>query len=146
MSIREPLTQISKDSPLTISDEISNIFDKNIIGDLHRFLYNRHVLNNCNIIFVYLFNIVQSVGILTTAIAAGYNIRELIWVGVGLNCVATLIHIFEKTNISILKKYMNDIELIKSGKYVDESDMDFDTSVRISNLSIETRNGVANHN
>jgi hypothetical protein len=57
---------------------------------------------------------------LTTTVAAGYDIKELVWVGAGLNLVATLIIVFEKTNDNISKKLLKDIYAIKNGTYVDE--------------------------
>ena len=81
-------------------------------------------MNNCNISLIYLFHITQSAGILTTVIATSYNNTQLIWIGIGMNCLATLINIFEKTNINISKKYMNDIQDIKNDIYIDESDFE----------------------
>ena len=69
---------------------------------------------------MYLFHILQSAGILTTTIATGYNIRELVWVGVGLNVLSTLINVFEKINTSVSTKLMKDITAIREDKYVDE--------------------------
>ena len=69
---------------------------------------------------VYLFHIVQSAGILTTTIAAGYDMKELVWVGVGLNIMASLLNVFEKTNNSMSKHLLKDINAIKEGTYVDE--------------------------
>jgi len=104
--------------------EIKNIFVQNELSDLKRFLRKRQCINKCNTILIYLFHVVQSVGILTTTIAAGYDQKNLIWVGVALNVFASLITIFEKTNIGISKKLMKDIQSIKDGNYVDESTMD----------------------
>ena len=75
-------------------------------------------------VLIYLFHIVQSAGILTTTIAAGYDMKLLVWVGVGLNITATLINVFEKTNSSISKNLMKDIQAIKEGSYVDESSIE----------------------
>jgi len=72
--------------------------------------------------FIYFFHIVQSAGILTTTIAAGYDMKEIIWLGVGLNILASLINVFEKTNNGISKKLMKDIQAIKEGTFVDESE------------------------
>ena len=47
----------------------------------------------------------------------------MVWIGIGLNIVATLIHVYEKTNHSMLKKLMNDIQKIKAGNYIDESEI-----------------------
>ncbi len=63
---------------------------------------------------------VQTSGILLTTIAAGYDIKALVWVGAGVNALASLIKIFETTNNSILKKLMVDIKKIRDGTYVDE--------------------------
>ena len=103
-----------------LSGKIQQIFDDNKLEDLKFFLEKRHCLNATNSVLIYLFHIVQSVGILTTTIAAGYDQKYLIWVGVGLNILASLINVFEQTNNSISKKLMNDINAIKSENYVDE--------------------------
>jgi hypothetical protein len=107
---------VSKD----IAIEIKEIFDQNELSDLKRFLQKRQNLNAYNARLKYLFHFVQSAGILTTTIAAGYDQRFLIWIGVGLNMLASLIDIYEKTNDGILKKLMVDINKIKDGTYVDE--------------------------
>ena len=101
--------------------EIQHIFDANKLDDLKEFINRRKCLNNWNIALVYLFHIIQSAGILTTTIAAGYDIKAIVWVGVGLNILASMINIFEKTNNGISKKLMKDIQAIKDGTYVDES-------------------------
>jgi hypothetical protein len=93
------------------------------LDDLKRFLGKRQCLNAANSYLIYLFHFVQSAGILTTSIAAGNNDKNLIWIGVGLNILATLINVYEKTNNSIMKKLMNDINAIKSGSYADEGEM-----------------------
>ena len=109
-----------------IQKQIKLILETNKIEDLKMFLNNRHRLNKCNIMMNYMFHIIQTAGILTTTIAVGYDIKILVWVGVGMNCVASLINIFEKTNITIIKKYMQDIQNIKNNNYIDESEIDFD--------------------
>jgi hypothetical protein len=103
-----------------LSVQIQQIFDDNKLEDLKFFLEKRHCLNATNSVLIYLFHVIQSVGILTTTIAAGYDQKYLIWVGVGLNILASLINVFEQTNNSISKKLMKDINAIKSGNYVDE--------------------------
>jgi len=104
-----------------LSTEIQHIFDTNKLEDLKEFINRRKCLNNWNIALVYLFHFIQSAGILTTTIAAGYDIKAIVWVGVGLNILASMINIFEKTNNGISKKLMKDIQAIKDGTYVDES-------------------------
>ena len=103
-----------------MNEEIRIIFEENKMSDLKRFMNKRQSLNAANGWLIYLFHIFQSAGILTTTIATGYNIRELIWVGVGLNVVSTLMNVFEKINTSISTKLMKDITSIREDKYIDE--------------------------
>jgi len=105
-----------------IAIEIQAILEKNKLEDLKRFIRKRQCLNITNTFFIYLFHLVQSSGILITSFATGSNNTTLIWVGVTLNIFASLIHIYEKTNNSILKKLMNDIKMIKDGTYIDEQE------------------------
>ena len=110
---------INKDVAL----EIKEIFDNNTLSDLKRFLHKRESLNRANSYLMYLFYLVQSAGILTTSVAAGNNDIYLLWSGIGLNVFASLIHVYEKLNNSIMKKLMHDIKAIKDGTYVDEGEM-----------------------
>ena len=110
---------INKDIAL----EIKNIFDQNTLADLKRFLNKRQCLNTTNTYLMYLFHFIQSAGILTTAIAAGNNDTNLIWAGISLNILATLINVYEKLNNNIMKKLLNDIKEIKDGTYVDEEEL-----------------------
>jgi hypothetical protein len=103
-----------------VNDEIRIIFEENKMSDLKRFMAKRQSLNAANGWLIYAFHVFQSAGILTTTIATGYNIRELIWVGVGLNVISTLMNVFEKINTSISTKLMKDITSIREDKYVDE--------------------------
>jgi hypothetical protein len=103
-----------------VSAEIQTIFETNKLEDLKFFIKRRNCLNNCNMALVYMFHVVQAAGILTTTIAAGYDMKQLIWVGVGFNIFATLLNVFEKTNNSISKHLLKDIQAIKDGTFVDE--------------------------
>jgi hypothetical protein len=103
-----------------VSEEIQNILETNKLGDLKEFIKKRSFLNSCNIFLIYLFHIIQSAGILTTTIAAGYDMKEIIWVGVGFNILASLINMFEKTNNTISQLLLKDIQAIKNGTFVDE--------------------------
>jgi hypothetical protein len=111
------------DKTKEISIEIKDIFEQNELDDLKRFLAERQRLNMWNKNLLYLFHLVQSAGILTTTIAAGYDQKFLIWIGVGLNMFASLIDIYEKTNNKLLKKLMADIQKIRDGSYVDEGEL-----------------------
>lgn len=107
-------------SSLSISTEIQSIFEKNKLEDLKQFIKKRNCLNSYSMFLVYFFHIIQSAGILTTTIAAGYDNKTIIWVGVGLNLLASLINIFEKTNNAISKNILKDIQAIKEGTFIDE--------------------------
>ena len=113
----------------SIESEIKTIFNKNKIEDLKKFIAKRNCLNVSNQAMNYLFHIVQSAGVLTTTIAAGYNMKELVWIGVGMNILASLINIFEKSNDAISKRLLKDIQAIKNGTYVDEGMMVEESSV-----------------
>jgi hypothetical protein len=105
---------------VTVNEEIRIIFEENKMSDLKRFMAKRQSLNAANGWLIYAFHVFQSAGILTTTRATGYNIRELIWVGVGLNVISTLMNVFEKINTSISTKLMKDITSIREDRYVDE--------------------------
>ena len=62
----------------------------------------------------------QAAGLLTTSMAQSYGWSNFIWLGIGLNSLATLIHIYEQTNNSISKHMLESIAKIKNGTYVDE--------------------------
>jgi len=106
-----------------IRKKINSLFDNNQLDDLQRFLRKRQNLNGCNVYMLYLFHFIQSIGILVTSYGTSVNDTNIIWSGVSLNVLASLIQIYEKINNSQLKKLMNDIKAIKEDKYVDESPM-----------------------
>ena len=128
-----------------IANEITKIFDDNELSDLKNFMNKRHSLNNCNLILMYLFHFIQSSGILITTIASGYNIKYLLWVGIGLNVLASLINIYEKINNDMLKKLMIDIQKIKDGNYVDESPI-IDIENNNSSNNNSSNNNSSNNN
>ncbi len=103
-----------------MNDRINKIFEENQFNDLIRFMKKRQCLNTSNMYLKYLFHLIQAAGILTTTIATGYNYTYLIWVGVGMNVTASLIHSLEQINNSMSKKLLKDILAIKENKYVDE--------------------------
>jgi len=131
----------------SVSIQIKKVFQENVLSDLKRFMEKRQCLNQTNMVLIYLFHIVQSAGILTTTIATGYNIREYIWIGVGLNVLASLINAFEQTNNNISKKLLQDIQSIKDGKYVDEGIAveSKKSSKKTSNTNVNTTNTTSHH-
>lgn len=105
---------------------VQSLLHYNKIEDLRTILRRRECLNNMNIALMYIFHLVQSAGILTTTMAAGYGSKEIVWVGAGLNAVAALIHVFENINYGLIKKYKSDIEAIQNDTYVDEREVDIE--------------------
>jgi len=103
-----------------VADQIKEIMEGHTIDELKSLMARRRRLNRCNVAMIYLFHLVQSAGIMTTTIATGYNYTYLIWVGVGLNILASLLNVYEKTNAHLLKTYMKDIDEIKNGQFEDE--------------------------
>jgi len=125
-SARQEVDAITRmnSAPIDNTLAIKNLFEQNKLEDLKAFMNKRKCLNQWNLALVYLFHIVQSAGILTTTIAAGYDMKILVWVGVGFNILASLINVFEKTNNSISKHLMKDIQAIKDGTFVDEGSIE----------------------
>jgi hypothetical protein len=104
-----------------IENEIKSMFDNNKLEDLKKFLTKRQYLNTCNVVMIYLFHLVQSVGVLMSSIGASTDNTNFIWIGVSLNTLASIIMIYEKINDGQLKILYNDIQAIKNNNYVDES-------------------------
>jgi len=105
---------------IDVTLQIQEILENNKITDLKRFIKKRQTLNSCNVCLSYLFYLTQSVGILTTTIGTGYDVKELIWTGIGVNILASLIHSYEQINNNISIKLLKNIENIKKNTYVDE--------------------------
>jgi hypothetical protein len=101
--------------------EISKLLDQNKLSDLKKNLGRRKCLNETNFYLVYLFHLVQSCGIIVTSYATGTNNSNLIWIGISLNMVATILNLYEKTNNTLSKKLLTDIKMIKDGTYLDEN-------------------------
>ena len=104
-----------------IKEKITFIFDNNQLDDLETFIYKRQCLNTCNVYLLYLFHLIQTIGIITTSYGTSLNNTNIIWTGIILNSTASLIQVFEKLNYSQLKKLLNDIQNIKNDKYTDET-------------------------
>jgi hypothetical protein len=62
----------------------------------------------------------------------------MLWIGIGVNVFSTLINAFENVNHSISKKLLHDIKLIKTGNYIDESDLIESTRVKPTSQSDKT--------
>jgi len=119
---------------VTVSKKIQKIFDDNKLNDLQRFIEKRQQINHCNIKLRYIYYLCHYSSILITTVAIGYknnntNNKEIndmltmIWIGISLNVLSTLINAFENMNKTMSKKMMSDIAKIKSGSYIDEAEM-----------------------
>lgn len=112
----------------TTSIEIENIFNENKVHDLKRFMVKRQQLNDCNIKLRYLHYIMHYSSILVTTVAVSYNnntdinLVNMIWIGISLNILSSLINSFERMNKTMSNKLLNDIYKIKTDTYVDESE------------------------
>ena len=104
----------------SVSVQIKEIFAKNQLDDLNRFISKRATLNKFTTFLMYGSYVFQSTGIFITTLATGYSLPELTWVGIGLNMMSTLMIVFEKLNTSISTKILKDIQAIRAGTYVDE--------------------------
>ena len=104
-----------------LSKKINNIFNENIVNDLKKHLSTRSCLNKCNIGLIYLFHLLQTCGLISTTLSSTYNLNYLLWIGITCNSMASLIIIYEKINENISNTMLVDINLIKDGKYIDES-------------------------
>jgi hypothetical protein len=65
----------------------------------------------------------------------------LIWAGIALNILASLINIYEKINNSILKKLYLDIDKIKKGNYLVETQL-----IDIEENDKEASNNITSNN
>jgi len=109
--------------------EIQNVLNENKLNDLKRFISRREQLNSCNVKLRYLHYITHYSSILITSIAVSYQNEsaqifiKLVWTGLTMNILSSLIGSFEKMNKSISNKLLSDIYKIRSDKYVDECEM-----------------------
>lgn len=55
-----------------------------------------------------------------TALAASFDYKWLIWVGIGCNIIAQLLNRFEHINNAISDRLLKDIIAMKQNRYIDE--------------------------
>jgi hypothetical protein len=116
------------------SIEIDKILNKNRINDLTRFISKRETLNKYNTYIRYSFIFSHYSSILITTVAVGYNssmyesrdvhiisMKNLIWLGISLNIIASILTAVEHMNRKMSKKLLYNIKQIQSGDYIDES-------------------------
>jgi len=110
--------------------EIIDILNKNKIDDLKRFLTKRSCINDTNQYITYLFHLVQSAGILTVSIGQAYKNEFIVWIGVGLNTFASVLHIVTADNKKISKTLLNNLKQIKENNYLDEAIVDTEEEIK----------------
>ena len=104
--------------------KIDNILSNNKIIDLENFLEKRSCINAANQWLSYIFYLFQALGVFLVSIGNSYKADHLIWLGVGLNSLASFIYIIINSNHKISSSLYNNIQKIKNGNYVDEEDLD----------------------
>ena len=119
---------------MNVSATIIEIFENNKVNDLKRFMEKRESINQYNIYIRSCYYFVHYSSVLTTTFALGYVggidcsdpaiiiVKELIWIGICLNMVSTVLSSIEQMNKNISKKMLRDIINIKNGNYIDEGD------------------------
>ena len=96
-------------------DDLTQLIDNPICLDKNK---------NNNIYLIYFFHIVQSSGIIITSVAVSYDKLYLIWLGLGLNVIASLINIYENVNnCNILKKKIKCVLVNEQGDHSEIQDI-----------------------
>jgi len=98
---------------------IEDLLAKHMKEDMDEFLKSRQCLNCVNGWLICMFHLVQTAGILLTSFAAGTGRTSLVWGGVILNSLASLMQIYIKAHDASLKKMMSGLKKMKDGTYVD---------------------------
>ena len=118
-----------KEEDVILTDEqtalkINNMINQNKVEDLKRFISKRQNLNVSNQWFGYLFYILQTASVFSTSLGQSYGNPYLIWSGIGLTSIGTLIHAIINSNTKINNNLMKNIKEIKGGSYIDELNID----------------------
>ena len=104
--------------------KINNIINKNKVDDLLRFMNKRQNINCGNQVLGYLFYLIQTISVFSTSLGQYNENVYLIWTGIGLTSVGTLIHAIINSNNKINTSLMANIKSIHAGDYVDEIAID----------------------
>jgi len=100
--------------------EIQDIFVKNELKDLIKFIDEKRFYNKMNIHCIYLFYIFNSSSILISTLSSIYP--KLLFLGVALNVISNILISIKKINDTYLKKLNYDLSNIKRNNYIFESD------------------------
>ena len=105
--------------------DIQKIFSQNAVNDLEMLFKRRHCLNNTNIFFIRMTDILNALGVFTATIGVGYNSKEISLIGIGLNVMGLLLTKCTETNEQLSTQMLHDIINIKNNNYIDESNLVF---------------------
>ena len=105
--------------------DIQKLFSKNAVDDLQILFKRRHCLNNTNIFFMRMTDILNAIGVFTATIGVGYNSKEISLIGIGLNVMGLLLTKCTQTNEQLSTQMLHDIINIKNNNYIDESNLVF---------------------
>jgi len=119
---------------------VNEIFNKNKIDDLNNFVKKRSCLNTSNEILSVLFYIFQSGNVFITSLGNAYKNPYLIWSGVGMGTLASILYLLMNNNTKINTRLMTNIKAIRENKYTDEITDVFDNKSLKENNNINTNN------
>lgn len=106
---------------ITRDPTILREFDAIVRTDFKRFVNHRKCLNRSNLYLVYIFHLIQSLGIFTTTISVSLFASQYTWIGIFLNTVASLIYIYEQVNTKISHRLQADLIAILQNRYICET-------------------------
>ena len=94
---------------------IEGILSKHMKEDMDKFLKSRQCLNNVDGWLICMFHLLQTAGILMTSYAVAHDSTILVWIGVILNSLASIMQIYINMHDASLKQIMSDLKLIEEG-------------------------------
>ena len=101
--------------------KIKKILDDKELEYLTKFITNIEILNCWNSYSIYIFHFIQSSGLIISSYGTSQKNTNLLWYGIGLNMIATLIHIYEKINDGKIKKLNKQVLEIKNGTFIKDT-------------------------
>jgi hypothetical protein len=99
---------------LDIISKINKISQDKEIEYLHKFIKNIEDLNYWNSYSIYVYHLIQSSGLIISSYGTSEKNTTILWTGIGLNMLASIIHIYEKINNGKIKKLKEEIKQIKN--------------------------------
>ena len=88
----------------SVNNQIIAMFDENKLDECKEFIESYRRLTYINKKLMYSFHLIQAAGIFITTISQTYQERYLVWLGIGLNVIASLLRAYESMNEEIIKK------------------------------------------